>query len=310
MKKGVLLIAGLLALGMLGACGNKKQDIETTVNESNIVSSESNIALNEKENDSSTEEKANDVVQDNTPVSIDEPNESEEKLEPKNETIPNNSIAVFGKYEQKTDIDGDEPIEWIVVEDKGEQVLLMSRFILDSCFYGRDNEDYSWENSAVREFLNSAFFSKAFSEEEQEQIVNTEVTDTFGTTTDKVFLLSKREVLSYYPFDSDKQYLAAKTTEYAREKDLYYVTEDEITVSPEEKDYLYYGQWHLRDVYSAEDENYTTSRVTCVGTVTDGVEPNAQEEGVRPAIWVKKDAIKDFISFEEAMADDGEDTNK
>ncbi len=243
-------------------------------------------------------------------VSLENPYESEEYLESKNDTIPNNSVVKFGRYEQNTENDGDEPIEWLVVEDNGDKVLLMSRFILDSCFYGNDYDDYSWENSAVRQFLNSIFLSKAFSEEEQEQIVDTEVTDTFGTTTDKVFLLSRKEVLHYYPFDSDKQYLAAKTTEYARKKDFCYVTEIEATVDPGSKDYLFYGQWHLRDVFSAEDEYYTTSKVTSRGMVSDGSEPNYQAEGIRPVIWIKKDAIKEYKNFEDILTDEREDSNE
>ena len=78
----------------------------------------------------------------------------------------------FGTYEQDNDeSDGKEPIEWIVLEKEDGCVFLISEYCLEYRAYNTDSEDVTWENSALREWLNDNFIDEAFSSEEKEMII-------------------------------------------------------------------------------------------------------------------------------------------
>ena len=68
---------------------------------------------------------------------------------------------------------------------------------------------------------------------------------------------SGNKILRYYPLDSDKKYLAAVTTPVVRNM-LWHVSAADMKNNPIFKDHIYCGQWHLRDVYYDEEEDYTT----------------------------------------------------
>ena len=117
----------------------------------------------------------------------------------------------FGNY------DGEE-IEWIVLNykktDSGEYNTLISKYVLDACAYSDENEPITWENSVVREMLNTEFYDQAFSATEKSQIVTTELENyensDYGTpggekTMDNVYLLSLDEANQYFNSDSDRK---------------------------------------------------------------------------------------------------------
>ncbi len=118
----------------------------------------------------------------------------------------------FGSYWQN-DTNGDgvankedekEPIKWRVlsVDEDGEALLLADRN-LDAGMFHNIYDDVTWENSDIRSWLNGSFASYAFTDTElaqisESQIIN-EANTTYNTssgndTTDKVFLLSEKEV--------------------------------------------------------------------------------------------------------------------
>ena len=135
--------------------------------------------------------------------------------------------VVFGCYEQDNNIqNGAEPIEWIVLESKDNQQMLISRYALD-CMQFSDEASGSWKDSAVRTWLNNEFLSTAFSEEEQQAIVLSEISNSAEegnaewtptddeNTHDKVFLLSFAEARRYFDTDGSRK---LKGTSYAKSR--------------------------------------------------------------------------------------------
>ncbi|MEY8431181.1 DUF6273 domain-containing protein [Lachnospiraceae bacterium 48-42] len=89
-----------------------------------------------------------------------------------------------------------EPVKWRVLKVDGNQVKLLSDIVLDAQQYNSEQtESVTWENSTVRSWLNGDFFNRAFSQEEQSAVIDTNVTNGEGenNTTDKIFLMSEKE---------------------------------------------------------------------------------------------------------------------
>ena len=121
-------------------------------------------------------------------------------------------IVAFGSYEQDNDSsNGQEPIEWIVLEKtENGDCLLLSRYGLDVKDYHSAFEPVTWENSSVRKWLNEDFLNTAFTAREQSSInvslVPAEDNPKYGInagndTYDKVFLLSISEAERYFVND-------------------------------------------------------------------------------------------------------------
>ena len=136
--------------------------------------------------------------------------------------LADKKTVYFGHYpqkytEMKTDKGDDvfsfsfllDPIEWTVLKEDGDQVLLLSKYPLDYQKYNEKKEKQHWATSTLRKWLNSEFISKAFDAKEAEAILTTEIS-TGGETiysdwdvsaarksNDKVFLLSYSEYKNY-----------------------------------------------------------------------------------------------------------------
>ncbi len=118
----------------------------------------------------------------------------------------------FGDYSQKCGEGArKEPVEWIVLEDNGNELLLLSKKALasGSICSKYDKKSLSWESSALRSWLNESFYNNAFSKKEKASIIETEVTtetehESGATeevkTADRIFLLSKKEYDRYHSF--------------------------------------------------------------------------------------------------------------
>ncbi len=132
-------------------------------------------------------------------------------------------FVTFGAYEQDNDAsNGKESIEWLVLEKDGDSVLLISRYALDCRPYHDALEKVTWEECALRAWLNERFLNDAFSADEQSRILNTHVsadrnpsyttTPAGNDTEDRVFLLSIPEAVRYMDPESARQ---CKPTAYA-----------------------------------------------------------------------------------------------
>ena len=70
---------------------------------------------------------------------------------------------VLGRYEQDgNDDNGLEEIEWVVLDIKGDELFVISRFALDCIPYNSSHGEARWENSYVRNWLNDSFYNQAF----------------------------------------------------------------------------------------------------------------------------------------------------
>lgn len=131
--------------------------------------------------------------------------------------------VVLGAYEQDNDSsNGAEPIEWVVVDKKGQSLLLLSRYVLEHrpCD-AEDAQAYAWETCSLRTWLNSEFVVNAFTEEELAQLqwldVDSEDNPVSGldagtVTRDLVFIPSVQEMTRWFATDTQR---ATTPTAYA-----------------------------------------------------------------------------------------------
>ena len=183
-------------------------------------------------------------------------------------------VIKFGNYPQ--DKDGTEkPIKWIVMKNEGNQVLLLSKYVLDTKPYNKELEKVTWETSDIRQWLNNEFYTTAFNKAEkvkiQTSLIKNEDNSEHGTsggndTEDKVFLLSEKEAETLFSNDDER---IAKATGYA-EKSGVYVNEKKESV------------WWLRS------PGYSSSRAAEVSEYgwvdQDGPSVYCSDGGVRPAL--------------------------
>lgn len=86
--------------------------------------------------------------------------------------------VTLGKYEQDgNENNGKESLEWIVLDTKDNLALVVSRYIVDCQPYNEGYKGCTWENSSIRNWLNTDFYNTAFSQQEQERIVRSFVPD-------------------------------------------------------------------------------------------------------------------------------------
>jgi hypothetical protein len=138
--------------------------------------------------------------------------------------VPGTYIT-FGAYEQDNNKkNGQEPIEWLVIENNGKQLLVLSRYCLDGQPYSTSYDTYTynaypvtWETCSLRAWLNSTFYTTAFNQAEQMRIATTLLNNSetptcpegssglitvaatpCNDTYDKVFLLSYADIIKYF----------------------------------------------------------------------------------------------------------------
>ena len=128
----------------------------------------------------------------------------------------------FGHYEQDgNESNGDEPIEWIVLDHSGSKILLLSKYVLDSMQFNTEKEpiNITWEECSLNRWLNNDFYNSAFSGEEQVAIgpssnVSSQDFSAYFKegaiyTATPVFLLNSAERKKYFPNEGD--YYASPT---------------------------------------------------------------------------------------------------
>lgn len=207
------------------------------------------------------------------------------------------SIVTFGRYEQDGNPDnGQEKIEWIVLDVQKGSCLLLSRYCLDTKPYHSKGKNITWKDSTLRKWLNSDFLNTAFLPEEQDVIAVTAVDNsrkqgyrkwkkTKGgkNTKDRIFLLSCAEASQYFSVEFNGSFnlnSCAEPTPYAVGKGAY-CEEPREANSPETR----YAWWWLRSPGYVQN---AAAGVGGSGTLLDsGV--NWEEACVRPALWVKLD---------------------
>ncbi len=97
-----------------------------------------------------------------------------------------------------------------MLESDGETALLISRYALDCQPYNTEEKVITWEQCMLRSWLNNEFHNRAFSEDEKQRILTSDVsadknpeydTNPGNATKDNVFLLSNVEANKYFASD-------------------------------------------------------------------------------------------------------------
>lgn len=150
----------------------------------------------------------------------------------------------FGHYRQDdTNKDGiidekdkEEPIKWRILSVNGDDAFILSDKSLDAQEYDDSGDaNVTWRTCTLRSWLNSTFYEKAFSDEEQSAI-NTALVENknnpkYGTsggknTKDNIFLLSLEEVTNaafgFSPdFQNSSDTRKAKDTDFTKAHVMY-----------------------------------------------------------------------------------------
>ncbi len=191
------------------------------------------------------------------------------------------STIKFGYYEQDNNIsNGREEIEWMVLAVEKNKALIISQYALDCKPYNNTDTATNWEKCTLRTWLNGTFYDAAFVGDYQKMIINSTITTgkynalSVNNTTDKVFLLSIKEVINYF---STGEVRKCAPTEYAKAQGAEtcdsYKTGSRATC-----------WWWLR---SPGGNSYCAAVVDYVGSVfRSGNRVNRGERGVRPAMWI------------------------
>ena len=200
--------------------------------------------------------------------------ESSSQKKDKNPDYKVGETIEFGNYPQEED-GTEKPIEWIVMKNEGNQVLLLSKYVLDVKPYNEESKAVTWETSDIRKWLNNEFYTTAFNKAEKAKIrtslIKNEDNSMYGTsggndTEDKVFLLSEKEAETLFSNDDER---IAKATGYA-EKSGVYVNEEKA------------AWWWLR---SPGDDSGSAAKVDNDGWVNrNGYDVDSRNDGVRPAL--------------------------
>lgn len=225
---------------------------------------------------------------------------------------------VLGLYEQDNDLsDGTEPIEWLVLERDGNNLLIVSRYGLDCVPYNDSETDVTWETCSLRRWLNNQFMNSAFSSAEKSVIIETDVKAEknpirFATyeqineeliepgndTLDMIFILSWDDINTNSRFVSKKgdtiyaggaPHLVSRAcvpTDYAIARGAsssdFYVKGNEAEWGVDPGSTI--CKWWIRN---PGESNSVAVVIGDVGTVNrHGVSVNADSITVRPAMWV------------------------
>ena len=206
-------------------------------------------------------------------------------------------IVTFGRYWiEDTDgngvvngIDKKTPIKWQVLSENNGELFLLSDVILTQYPYntngvkdenGKVSYACDWSTSTLRKWLNSEFLDNAFPDDKG-KISSSKVINSGNTyynipgasaTSDKVFLLSYDEIVSYGFDRYDSSYDVARTCDKSR-----YANYDE-------------RRYMLRT--SGKTKEYCMNVDSVTGKVNvDGALNNNYYMGVRPAIKIKREYV-------------------
>lgn len=198
---------------------------------------------------------------------------------------------IFGCYPHEAD-GAVRPLTWQVVAQDADRLLVLCRDIIDVRGYHEQACPVSWEKSGLRSWLTGDFIAAAFSEEEQESLIdrfNATRLETFdllwecgerlhqGTPEimDPVFLLHPEDLFALFPYEQDTRSFGnaeASMTPYAAAKG---------SAMREE----FRNAWWLRATASDAPHAYFLSgrgQICCTDIAPDSL------CGVRPAMWLRK----------------------
>ena len=181
-------------------------------------------------------------------------------------TLAAGDEITLGHYFQDTG--WDDPIQWRVLDARSDKALVIAVMLLDSQPYDTAYGKVTWQDSTVRYWLNHDFLDTAFTADEQERILTTNVIgESSQVSEDQLFLLSKDEVIKY--FGDGRPTRMAYLTPYAMSSGTW-----------ESKSGT--GWWWLRTTAGKRRAMWVN--------VSGGIQTAGTEMGhpgcIRPAMWV------------------------
>jgi len=197
----------------------------------------------------------------------------------------------FGHYEQDNDIaNGKEPIKWTVIDVNNGKCLLLSEKVLASKpFNNTLKEDITWENCSLRVWLNDDFFQTAFSSNEREvillsQVDNSETQDLStisrggsNNTEDSLFILSYTEAKTFFDSRLLNRATASNVVYQDRKNSASYFNNE------------YAGYWLRSPGYKSTDQLFIVP-FQPFGVLSNPITFNWC--GVRPALWIDLNSLK------------------
>ncbi|MCR5794728.1 MAG: DUF6273 domain-containing protein, partial [Solobacterium sp.] len=138
------------------------------------------------------------------------------------------SVLKMGTFEQDNDeSDGTEPIEWIVLANEEDSLLIISKYGLECRKFDDFHSNVTWDTCSLRKWLNDEFLHGSFDAAEQERILETALEKAGNPqsdaldgedTADRVFLLSFADADTYFISDDAR---ICELTEYAKANSKY-----------------------------------------------------------------------------------------
>jgi len=196
-------------------------------------------------------------------------------------TIAVGDTIVFGRYEQDNHSgNGQEPIEWIVLDIVDGRALVISKLALEARNYHDSRKPVTWEKCTLRKWLNEEFVRHAFSTTEQAAILVTQVgngpdqccskwkTNGGSDTMDRVFLLSYAEALKYFSTDEAR---GCWGTDYM------------LALGAWQSSGTGNVCWRLR---SPGNQQIYSAVVDGDGSILNGHNVANDSDGIRPAMWI------------------------
>ena len=233
----------------------------------------------------------------------------------------------YGMYEQDNNLDnGKEDIEWIVLDKSNNQLLLLSKYILDNVPYNEKNGFIVWKESTLRNWLNTSFYDSTFNEEEKSAIlrknynnhsisyrsfdVKAEPKVELNTTDDLVSLIGYYDIIKYMGnlYDNidtpvENRRIVAKSTPYAqREIGIY-----KIGLTVEKSNVWYKGcsPYWLRTTYLNDNTHGLDADAVSIVDADASISFAQYDDsytGVRPMILVdvsklSNDKLNSMLSY-------------
>ncbi|MCL2577894.1 MAG: DUF6273 domain-containing protein [Defluviitaleaceae bacterium] len=217
-------------------------------------------------------------------------------------------IAELLGYTPPTDIPQEQPslpeiggvmrfgdYEWRVLDIQNDKILLLSENILEQRAYHPCYAGVTWENSKLREYLNSEFINN-FDTADKARILETSLRNpenlwygiTNGNdTTDKIFILSIEEADLYFGNSGD--YLNKRRKKYDNGK---WISDDDGWILSNEHDSSRIAKHNgLASLWWLRSSGYSDCTAVYVST-TGNIPPNGDRVcigrgGVRPALWIQ-----------------------
>ena len=197
----------------------------------------------------------------------------------------------LGTYEQDGNTaNGKEAICWLVLDEQDDKIFVISKDCLDIGVFkktaGSDRyhmDEVEWDNSDLRQWLNNDFMSETFTTQEQDIITVSKLSNSgtgfnkygYRPTEDRIFCLSVEEAEQYFADDSSRR---AQVTAQAKNKGA--------------SSYQGCTSWWLRSMAGEQ-------KAACVldtGKISEaGMGVGISTEGIRPAMWIKREVVADKV---------------